>query len=85
MPQSNNEGQILFAAGKGGEGAGRPHLVVAIPMGAWVALRSGDTQVVDLSVIGVDLKIVICGAKSRHATAERLGKVAEAFKLRGQS
>lgn len=63
--------RLVFAISPGGTGDGVPLLLVGIPQGAFDYMRDGKTNTLDLTKLGVPLKLVVYGAES-HAAAKKI-------------
>ena len=61
--------RIMFAVCPDGQGDGVPMLLIGVPIGAWQYMRDGKTHNLDLTSIGIPLKLMMFGAKD-HDTCK---------------
>lgn len=77
MAQDINE-KLVFAVSPSGTGDGVPVLVVAVPKGAWEYMKDGKTHHIDLTAIGMPVKLVMFGAEDHDDAMETLQEAAAA-------
>lgn len=63
--------RCIFAISHAGTGDNIPVLVVGIPEECYDVLRSGLTQTMDLTMVGLPIKLVLFGGKD-HTECKRL-------------
>ena len=77
--------QTLFAVSYEGPGDGVPIVIIGVPEAAWLYMKDGKTNTFDLTKVGVNVKLVMFGAKDstraaqliREATTSTGGTIAD--------
>ena len=69
MPQ-NIEQKLVFAISPEGQGDGVPVLLIGVARDAWIYMKDGKTHHLDLSSIGIPVKLMMFGAKNHDAAMQ---------------
>jgi hypothetical protein len=73
----NREEQMAFALMPMLDGTG-PILTIGIPAAAWERIKDGTTHSIDLTKVGIALRVVLFGASTHDAAVEMLMQGAKA-------
>jgi len=64
MSELDRERKIVFGVSPEGQGDGVPVVMLGITKGAWEWMKDGRTHSLDLTKIGLPVKIMLYGAKN---------------------
>jgi hypothetical protein len=64
-PPPQGDAKLVFAISPEGQGDGVPLMLFAVTPGAWDYMRDGKTHTLDLTGLGIPIKVMMFGAKDR--------------------
>jgi hypothetical protein len=69
-PKPNKDQQIVFAVGNFPDGV--LSLLIGVPRDAWIYMRNGGTQQIDLTKAGIPVRIMMWGTKNHESAVREL-------------
>lgn len=68
----NKEQRVVLAYSLDGQGDGIPVLIVGVPHASWVYMKDGKTNTLDLTGIGIPIKLIIFGGPDHAACMKQI-------------
>lgn len=65
--KQNIDDKLVFAVIPEGTGDGAPIMIVGVPAAAWDHMKAGKTHTVDLTIIGLPIKLSLFGCADHAA------------------
>lgn len=68
----SDDTKVIFGVAPNGTGDGVPLVILGIPQTAWDYIKDGKTNTLDLTKVGLNVKLVLFGAPSQDAAMKML-------------